>query len=138
MDPVWKKIKHKDGVVKAIYQGKFEWGNSAQGKSECELRVYENKQSNQMIAVVSKADQIKGWNNPTSFIALANAVRDKLEYPPEDNTIWIEYFPQSSGYSESFDLVSLKWEGNSFHSPQRRRILRNQAEELAGSVIKMA
>ena len=123
--------------MKAIYKGKFEWGNSALGKSECELRVYKNKISEQTVVVITKAVKFSGWNSATGFIALANAVREKIESLAE-NTMWIEYFPQSGGYSESFDLVRLNWEGNSFHSPQRRRILRSLAEELAGSVIKMA
>lgn len=122
--------------MKAIYNGKFEWGNLAQGKSECEIRVYKNMVSEQTVVVVAQSDKFGGWKNATGFIALANAVREKIKSHGE-NTLWIEYFQQSGGYSESFDLVSLKWEGTSYHSPQRRRILRNLAEELAGSVIQM-
>ena len=121
--------------MKVIFSGKLKWGNTVQSKSECELRVYQNKQTQQMIAVVSPVDHLKSWNNVTGFIALANEVKKKVESLNE-KTIWIEYFPEGGGHSEAFDLVGLQWEGSSFHSPQRRRILRNFAEELAGSEIK--
>lgn len=115
----------------------FEWENSGQGKSKCILKIFQHIQSDQTVVVVSQMENFKGWNNVTGFVALANAVMEKFQIPSEMLT-WIEYFPPGSGYTEAFDLVLLQWEGNRFLSHQRRRILRDFAEELAGSPIKIS
>ena len=46
--------------------------------------------------------------------------------------VLLEHFSEEGGHGEAYDLVTLQWDGLSFHSPQRRRILKKQAEEMAG------
>ena len=97
--------------------------------------MFLDPQSQQAVVIVTQAQNIKGWNNATAIIGLANAVREKFEILPE-MLILIEYFPKAGERNEAFDLVSFHWEGNSFKNPKRRRILRSDAEELTGDAIK--
>ncbi len=122
--------------METIFNDNFKWGNKPKALAHCSLRMFDNPKINKTVVVSQSANAKAGSIAVTGFVALANTVQGKCEIPPSQ-LVWIEHFPQTVGQGEAFDLVTLQWLGNSFKSPQRRRILRAFAEELAGESLQL-
>jgi hypothetical protein len=129
------RMFYKVFQMKAIIAGNFEWVTAGEGKASRRIRIFANAETGMTVVVVLPLEKTKEGAVLSGFSPMANAILEKYDLDPE-KVVWIEYFPEGATHPEAFDLVLTQWGDMGFQTPRRKRILRSEAEALAGSPIK--
>ncbi len=114
----------------------FSWKGFGNGfgawESKCRLRIYDTATETVVIATELPDNTGTSITNAAQYIATLVVMHYGLD---PHSLVWIEHYPPTDDFEESFDQVTFPWDGKRFHAPQWRRLQQDDIARLTGGRI---